>query len=56
MELGQYTLDKFTKSAQKLPEPTVYKYLDQCLQGFKHLEKYNVIHRDYKPANMVITH
>lgn len=51
------TLSSFIKDVAKgpLPEPTVKKFLVQLLKGLKYIFSKNLIHRDLKPQNILIT-
>lgn len=48
-------VSKFAKMGQLLPEETVWKYLLQALAALAHLHSLQVVHRDIKNANLLLS-
>jgi len=50
------SLDHNIRAYGPIPEPVMRQYIRQCLEALKHCRERNVIHRDLKGRNILITH
>lgn len=49
------TLDKYIEGCETLAESKVHHYLKDMSEGLKYLRKKNILHRDLKPHNLLIS-
>ncbi len=48
------TLDRMIQKEGYFPEHKAIRYLRQILEGFRVLNKHNIMHRDLKPENILL--
>ncbi|BBM82247.1 bifunctional serine/threonine-protein kinase/formylglycine-generating enzyme family protein [Candidatus Uabimicrobium amorphum] len=50
-----FTLKQYIKNLGRITEPEAVKIILQATNGLKHIENQNLIHRDIKPDNIMLT-
>ena len=48
-------IDKHCLSKSPIPENTIWRILIQILVGLETLQKYQIVHRDFKPSNILLS-
>ena len=53
--VGKYSLEAVIKKFGRLPESLIQRYAQQILQGLEYLHAHEIVHRDIKSANVLVT-